>query len=34
MTTGQLPLSQQVRTLPIRVAPLPGEAMDSWLEEQ
>lgn len=32
MTTGQLPLSQQVRTLPIRVAPLPGEAMDSWLE--
>jgi hypothetical protein len=24
--------SHRVRTLPIRVAPLPGEAMDSWLE--
>lgn len=26
------PPSQRVRTLPIRVAPVPGEAMDSWLE--
>lgn len=26
------PLPRRVRTLPIRVAPLPGEAMDSWLE--
>jgi hypothetical protein len=32
MIGDKSPPSQRVRTLPIRVAPVPGEAMDSWLE--
>lgn len=32
MTPVAPPWSRRIRTQPIRVAPLPGEALDSWLE--